>query len=83
MVCNSDNNKVQLFQLNGKIVGKFEKEGSNLGEFNSSGTVAVPSNGRIVVCEWNNQHRIQILELTLSVIIGLFSVKEFKINFNF
>ena len=60
MVCDSGNNRIQLFELNGKFVGKFGTKGSNLGEFNYPRSVAVLSNGRIVVCEFNN-HRIQIL----------------------
>jgi len=61
MVCDSGNNRIQVFELNGKFVGKFGTKGSNLGEFNRPRSVAVLSNGRIVVCDWNN-HRIQILE---------------------
>ena len=29
MVCDSGNNRIQVFQLNGKFVGKFRREGSN------------------------------------------------------
>ena len=61
MVCDSGNHRIQVFQLNGKFVGKFGTKGSNLGEFNSPSSVAVLSNGRIATCEWNNNH-IQILE---------------------
>ena len=61
MVCDSGNHRIQVFQLNGKFVGKFGTKGSNLGEFNFPMSLAVLNNGRIAVCEWNN-HRIQILE---------------------
>ena len=61
MVCDSGNNRIQVFQLNGKFVGKFGTKGSNLGDFNSPDSLAVLSNGRIVVSDVLN-HRIQILE---------------------
>ena len=60
MVCDSGNYRIQVFELNGKFVGKFGTQGSNLGEFNKPESVAVLSSGRIVVCDGNN--RIQILE---------------------
>ena len=34
MVCDSGNNRIQIFEPNGKFVGKFGTMGSNLGEFN-------------------------------------------------
>ena len=61
MVCDSGNDRIQLFQLNGKFVGKIvPNQGSNLGEFNFPRSLAVLSNGRIVVSDESN-HRIQIL----------------------
>ena len=61
MVCDTSSHRLQVFELNGKFVGKFGIKGSNLGEFNWPASVAVLSNGRFVVCDDNN-HRIQILE---------------------
>jgi len=61
MVCDSGNNRTQLFELNGKFVGKFGTKGCNSGEFNYPRSVANLSNGRIVLCDEYN-HRIQILE---------------------
>ena len=62
MVCDTGNNRIQVFQLNGNFVGKFGTSGSNLGEFKSPWSVAVLSNGRIVVCDVNN-YRVQIFEV--------------------
>ena len=59
MVCDSGNNRIQVFELNGKFVGKFGKKGSELGEFNIPSSLAVLSNGQIVVSEQGN-HRIQM-----------------------
>ena len=61
MVCDSGNNRIQVFQLNGKFVGKFGTKGSILGEFSCPRSLAVLSDGRIVVSDVLN-HRIQILE---------------------
>jgi len=61
MVCDSSNHRIQVFELSGKFVGKFGRKGSNLGEFNDPASVAVLSNGRIVVSDLDN-HRIQILK---------------------
>ena len=57
MVCDSRNDRIQVFELN----GKFGTNGSKLGEFNSPLSIAVLSNGRIVVSDYN-YNRIQIFE---------------------
>ena len=62
MVCDSGNNRIQVFEMNGKFVGKFGTKGSNVGEFRKPWSVAVLSNGRIVVSDSNNSY-IQIFEL--------------------
>lgn len=59
LVSDSGNNRIQVFELNGKFVGKFETHGNNLGEFKSPWSVAVLSKGRIVVSDTYN-HRVQI-----------------------
>ena len=61
MVCDAGNPRIKVFELNGKFVATFGTKGSNLGEFDSPMSVAVVSNGRIVVCDCVN-YRIQILE---------------------
>ena len=61
MVCDENNHRIQVFELNGKFLGKFGIKGGNLGEFSNPSSLAVLSNGQIVVCDTFN-HRIQILE---------------------
>ena len=61
MVCDLDNNRIQVFELNGRFVGKFGTKGSNLGEFNGPVSLAFLSNGRFVMSDYNN-HRIQMFE---------------------
>ena len=59
-VCDCYNHRVQVFELNGKFIGKFGTKGSKLGEFRYPFSVAILSNGRIVVTDECN--RIQIFE---------------------
>ena len=61
MVCDSGNHRIQVFQLDGKFVGKFGTRGGNLGELNFPFSMAVLSNGRIVVCDQRNC-RLQLFE---------------------
>ena len=61
MVCDSMNHRMQVFELDGKFVGKFGTRGTNLGELKYPRSVAVLNNGRFVVCERDN-HRLQLFE---------------------
>ena len=61
LVCDEKNHRIQVFELNGKFIGKFGTYGSNLGEFSFPQSIAVLSSGRIVVADKYN-HRIQIVE---------------------
>ena len=61
LVCESDNHRMQVFELAGKFVGKFGTNGSKLGEFNGPSSVAILSNDQIVVSDYYN-NRIQIFE---------------------
>ena len=56
-----NNNRIQVFKLDGKFVGKFGTNGSKLGEFNQPFSAAVRRNDQIVVCD-NSNHRIQIFQ---------------------
>ena len=60
-VCDQRNHRVQVFELNGKFIGKFGTNGSKLGEFIEPLLVEMLSNGQIVVCDKDN-HRIQTFE---------------------
>ena len=62
MVCDSGNNRVQVFELSGKFVTKFGAYGSGEGEFKCPLSTANLSDGRIVVSDCDN-NRIQIFEL--------------------
>ena len=60
-VCDCGNHRVQVFELNGKFIGKFGTRGNKLREFIEPLSVAMLSNGRIVVSDERN-HRIQTFE---------------------
>ena len=61
LVCDQGNHRIQVFELDGKFVGKFGTNGSKLGEFNYAFSIAVLSNDQIVVCE-NKNNRFQIFQ---------------------
>ena len=61
MVCDTFNERVQVFELSGNFVALFGTKGSGIGEFNRPLSTAVLSDGRIVVTDHLN-HRIQIFE---------------------
>ena len=61
MVCDSENYRVQVFELSGKFVTKFGSKGSGRGEFKFPVSTASLSDGRIVVSDQIN-HRIQIFD---------------------
>ena len=55
------NHRVQLFELSGKFVTKFGIKGSERGEFKFPVSTANLSDGRIVVCDVEN-NRIQVFD---------------------
>ena len=61
MVCDTKNNRIQVFEVNGKFLGKFGSKGNKIGQFNVPSSSAVLSDGRIVVTDFHN-HRVQIFE---------------------
>ena len=61
MVCDSENYKVQVFELSGKFVTKFGSEGSERAAFNYPVSTANLSDGRVVVSDVKND-RIQIFD---------------------
>ena len=61
MVCDTNNNRIQVFEVNGKFLGKFGSEGEKTGQFTKPSSLAVLSDGRIVVTDFHN-HRVQIFE---------------------
>ena len=61
MVCNKYNQRIQVFELNGKFFGTFGTKGVNLGEFNGPRSAAILRNGRILVSDCGNTNRIQII----------------------
>ena len=61
MVCDTLNQRVQVFELSGKFVTKFGTKGSGMGEFDKPVSAAVLSDGKIIVTDFLN-HRVQLFE---------------------
>ena len=61
IVCDKENYRIRVFDLSGKFVAKFGKQGGGMGEFNTLISAAVLSDGKIVVSDFFN-HRIQLFE---------------------
>ena len=61
MVCDTENHRVQVFELSRNFVAKFGTKGIGIGEFNTPVSTAVLSDGRLVVTDFCN-NRIQIFE---------------------
>ena len=61
MVCDAVNHRIQVFDLSVEFVAKFGTKGSGIGEFDRPVSVAVLSDGKIVVSDLGNG-RIQIFE---------------------
>ena len=61
MVCDERNHRVQVFELSGTFVTKFGSKGSESGEFRNPVCTANIGDGRIVVCDTNN-NRIQLFD---------------------
>ena len=60
LVADSDNNRVQYFDLKtGKFVKKFGSEGSGHGQFNGPCGISIDQKDRVIVNDWNN-HRVQV-----------------------
>ena len=61
MACDEKNHRVQVLDMSGKFVTKFGSEGIGRGEFKWPVSTANLSNGRIVVCDKEN-NRIQVFD---------------------
>ena len=61
MACDANNQRIQVFEVNGNFIEKFGAGGNKIGQLNGPCSAAVLSDGRIVVTEWFNS-RIQIFE---------------------
>ena len=62
MVCDCNNHRVQVFRSWGKFFTKFGSNGSEKGNLKYPNCAANLSDGRIVVCDSNNDNRIQVFE---------------------
>ena len=61
MVCDANNQRIQVFEVNGNFIKKFGAGGNKIGQLNGPCSAAVLSDGRIVVTDYYI-HRVQIFE---------------------
>ena len=58
-----DDHSIKVFNLEGKFISKFGKQGNKDGEFNKPRYLAVNKEGLLMVCDAGN-HRVQLFELS-------------------
>ena len=61
LVCDSGNDRVQVFKLTGEFITKFGASGKGKGKLFTPTSTAFLSNGRIIVTEFGN-NRVQVFE---------------------
>jgi len=61
LVCDAGNNRIQIFDSEGKFISKFGSKGNGNGQFDKPWGITINSKGNIIVSEFNN-NRIQIFD---------------------
>jgi len=61
LICDSFNNRIQIFDSNGKFISTFGSEGNGNGQFLFPVGITISSKGNIIVSDYDN-HRIQIFD---------------------
>ena len=59
IVSDRDDHSIKMFDLEGKFISKFGKQGNKDGEFNYPRSLLVSKEGLLLVCDCNNQ-RVQV-----------------------
>ena len=63
IVSDADDHSFKMFNLKGKFISKFGKQGNKDGEFNWPAYLPVNKEGLLMVCDSKN-HRVQVFELS-------------------
>ena len=63
IVSDADDHFIKMFNLKGKFISKFGKQGNKDGEFNHPCCLSVNKEGLLMVCDAYN-HRVQVFELS-------------------
>ena len=59
LVCERENNRIQIFNPEGKFISTFGSKGNGNGQFNGPSGITINSKGNIIICDQDN-HKIQI-----------------------
>ena len=63
IVSDDGDDSIKMFDLEGKFISKFGKQGNKDGEFNQPRCLSVNKEGLLMVCDAGN-HRVQLFELS-------------------
>ena len=63
IVSDAGDHSIKMFDLEGKFISKFGKQGNKDGEFNQPLGLSVNKEGLLMVCDAGN-HRVQVFELS-------------------
>ena len=63
IVSDAGDHSIKMFNLEGKFISKFGKQGNKDGEFNKPCYLSVNKEGLLMVCDSKN-HRVQVFELS-------------------
>ena len=63
IVSDYGDHSIKMFDLEGKFISKFGKQGNKDGEFNEPLCLSVNKEGLLIVCDSQN-HRVQVFELS-------------------
>ena len=63
IVSDYSDHSIKMFDLEGKFISKFGKQGNKDGEFNQPLGLSVNKEGLLMVCDAGN-HRVQLFELS-------------------
>ena len=63
MVSDYGDHSIKMFNLDGRFISKFGKQGNKDGEFNEPRYLSVNKEGLLMVCDSYN-HRVQVFELS-------------------
>ena len=75
IICDTDNNRIQVFDENGKFLMKFGSRGDNDGELNEPWSVAIDErSGRIIVADTGN-NRITLFDENTGEFVSNFGSK--------
>ena len=69
VVCDSESNKISMFDSGFKLIGKYGSEGSDIGEFQQPRGMCFDRKSNLVVCDHEN-NRLQVISTNTHPLIN-------------